>query len=601
MESFLECPICRERFKSESVIPMLLQCGHTVCKSCLLLMLTQSSSLKCPFDRSTDNRNIQDIKSNYSVLQIAELHPIQDSEKVYCSQHFCPIALYCRTCNEPVCPKCIRMHNSHDMYDLENDEILNELHLEIKHLEEKLNYYHYLTKTAKQRVDREIEEEKQNKDLQIRRIESYFNDLYYLLDRRKREFISSFENKNSEIHSLLLNKSKHLAEAENYYDMHVKDIENIKLLFHDRRKQDRVVLCNRKMREYIYIKYTSPSIDINTLPLRLSVDFKPIPVDLVAETMIIKQESPIDKLKEMFSKEKTELMQKLEMRITNVPEQMLVLNVLSTTSFLFLNEQDERICWSHLLDRCCRECLGIGFNNLPETTQKELIKEFELVKYDEDMVSQILPTLRKKLRSFMCSKYATTKWNEDDWDTSLNILHYVMTTESDTQYAEQILKVALICLSAKAYKFAIEHKVMETLPYLDKVRSYVKCHFSVSDLIYQQVMSYMKSIYEYIEMDCAECLFPFFQQRCSMYIKDLEVNNPEEIPVEIPEDLDEELKKVDKLDLNFWRGYKLANSFFEEVKKIRGRFKHTFKGVSILYNRRSLLNSSELSRIQQSI
>ncbi len=601
METFLECPICRERFKSEVVVPMLLQCGHTVCKSCLILMYSSTSCLRCPFDRSTDSRKITEIKANYSVLHMAELHPPQETDKVYCIQHCCPIALYCKTCNDPVCPKCIRMHTSHDMYDLENEEIMKELYENIQQLEEKLYYYQNLNKIAKKRVDKEIEEEKLNKEMQIRRIESYFNDLYYILDKRKREFIAKFEKKNIELYNSLMSKSKHLGEAENYYDIHVRDVDSIKNVFHDKKRQDRVVLCNQRLKEYKYMKYSNPGTDFDTLPIRLSVEFQPIPIDLVADTMHIQQESPIKKLKEIFYKEKSELSLKLEMRITNVPEQMLVLNVLSTSSFLYLNYEDERLCWSHLLDRCCRESLGIELSQLPEKTRKELISELGLVEYDQDEALTLLPTLRSKLRSFICSKFATVKWNEDDWDSALSVLNYTILKESDTHYAEQILKVALIYLCAKSYRLAIDHKVMETLPYLDKVRMYVKRHFSKVDLIFQQVMKYMKSIYDYVEMDCPECLFPFFQQRCSMYIRDLEANSTEEIPTQIPQQLEEELAAVDHFELQFWRGDKMTNAFFEDVKKIRGRYKHIFKAVSILYNRRSMLNSAELCRIQQSI
>lgn len=49
-EKIRKCPVCENKFDSDSALPKSLPCGHTICNICICNVLTKSSITKCPFD-----------------------------------------------------------------------------------------------------------------------------------------------------------------------------------------------------------------------------------------------------------------------------------------------------------------------------------------------------------------------------------------------------------------------------------------------------------------------------------------------------------------------------------------------------------------------
>lgn len=71
MESLIECPICSEIFDFNIHLPLVLLCGHTLCRACTL-RLSINKNLECPFDRKQDIRDISQISHSYHILQLIE-------------------------------------------------------------------------------------------------------------------------------------------------------------------------------------------------------------------------------------------------------------------------------------------------------------------------------------------------------------------------------------------------------------------------------------------------------------------------------------------------------------------------------------------------
>ena len=61
----IKCPNCKRKFEDNKNYPIILNCGHTICKTWLLGILNINSNKKCPFDKSDlHSNNINEYKIN---------------------------------------------------------------------------------------------------------------------------------------------------------------------------------------------------------------------------------------------------------------------------------------------------------------------------------------------------------------------------------------------------------------------------------------------------------------------------------------------------------------------------------------------------------
>ncbi|OMJ66646.1 hypothetical protein SteCoe_36446 [Stentor coeruleus] len=72
MESNFECPICSEVFNKNLRVPLVLLCGHTVCKKCVNDLFSIKKTIICPLDRKTDSRQISQISFSYTILELID-------------------------------------------------------------------------------------------------------------------------------------------------------------------------------------------------------------------------------------------------------------------------------------------------------------------------------------------------------------------------------------------------------------------------------------------------------------------------------------------------------------------------------------------------
>ena len=66
----MECKVCMELFNREQFLPIILSCGHTLCKSCIKRILSAPNSI-CPFDREKINSN-KNLSINYNLLEFID-------------------------------------------------------------------------------------------------------------------------------------------------------------------------------------------------------------------------------------------------------------------------------------------------------------------------------------------------------------------------------------------------------------------------------------------------------------------------------------------------------------------------------------------------
>ena len=73
---FLSCPVCYNVFNEQHYRPISLACGHTVCRTCL----SKFQQKKCPFDQSLITRDIDELPSNFALLQLVCATAIPDNK-----------------------------------------------------------------------------------------------------------------------------------------------------------------------------------------------------------------------------------------------------------------------------------------------------------------------------------------------------------------------------------------------------------------------------------------------------------------------------------------------------------------------------------------
>ncbi|XP_049643835.1 E3 ubiquitin-protein ligase TRIM50-like [Suncus etruscus] len=104
LEARLQCPICLEVFAE----PLMLQCGHSYCRTCLLALSCRSGpELRCPVcrqvvDGSSSSPNVSLARVIEALRWPRELEP----EPKVCPRHWNPLSLFCEKDQELICGLC---------------------------------------------------------------------------------------------------------------------------------------------------------------------------------------------------------------------------------------------------------------------------------------------------------------------------------------------------------------------------------------------------------------------------------------------------------------------------------------------------------------
>lgn len=105
LQDQLQCPICLEVFKE----PLMLQCGHSYCKGCLVsLSCHLDSELRCPVCRQEVDGSSS--PPNVSLARVIEALRLPGApgamEPAVCEHHRNPLSLFCEKDQELICGLC---------------------------------------------------------------------------------------------------------------------------------------------------------------------------------------------------------------------------------------------------------------------------------------------------------------------------------------------------------------------------------------------------------------------------------------------------------------------------------------------------------------
>lgn len=68
----MECPVCQENYDRGEHQPLVLLCGHSLCKLCAREIKTRNDTISCPIDRQIDRRPLNEISISYHILELIE-------------------------------------------------------------------------------------------------------------------------------------------------------------------------------------------------------------------------------------------------------------------------------------------------------------------------------------------------------------------------------------------------------------------------------------------------------------------------------------------------------------------------------------------------
>ena len=175
MEDILTCPVCLELFNMQERVPLVLSCGHTLCRSCVQGISAASHQVQCPHDRLVDARPLNALTRNFLICEAVDQQR-KLTPKHLCTEHKKTLKLYCRTpCGQLLCSKCLlEDHQGHQVVDYRDEHFVSKvsesmhehvqwssklaesLASELTHLEDAVSSSERRKEVAKQQIRRDF-------------------------------------------------------------------------------------------------------------------------------------------------------------------------------------------------------------------------------------------------------------------------------------------------------------------------------------------------------------------------------------------------------------------------------------------------------------
>ncbi|GCB72596.1 zinc-binding protein A33-like [Scyliorhinus torazame] len=117
----LNCPVCLDFFND----PVILECGHNFCRSCITGYWSQNRTYTCPECRSKMRERT--LRANRALANLAEkarnlkLCSKEKDSKLHCEKHGEELKLFCETDKKLICYICrdSRQHKSHNFLPID--------------------------------------------------------------------------------------------------------------------------------------------------------------------------------------------------------------------------------------------------------------------------------------------------------------------------------------------------------------------------------------------------------------------------------------------------------------------------------------------------
>ncbi|XP_035414943.2 E3 ubiquitin-protein ligase TRIM50 [Cygnus atratus] len=211
LEDQLLCPICLEVFKE----PLMLQCGHSYCKSCVVSLSGElDGQFLCPVCRQTVDcsaspPNVTLARVIEALQSRSEAEPTPES----CPTHHNPLSLFCETDQEVICGLCgtIGNHRQHKITPISTTycrmkEELSALLTDVHRYKRNLDEHFSKLINNKIRIANEA-------DVFKCVIRKEFQELHRYIDEEKATFLESVEGKAAQLITSIESQVKQTSDA----------------------------------------------------------------------------------------------------------------------------------------------------------------------------------------------------------------------------------------------------------------------------------------------------------------------------------------------------------------------------------------------------
>ena len=598
MESVIECIVCLESYNSFDKAPIILNCGHTLCKDCIIKMSQNGLSIRCPIDRKIEVKNLKQLSINYAILQMLNVQKNGTPSKESCIIHSFPITMICKTCSSNCCYKCIRSHSNHDIYDVDHPIILNEVENNIKRIGNKIEDSLENANRSCERIKKEIRELEVSKNKLKNEINITYDYFIKQVEARRKESLELLENRHRDkeefLNSCYIEAELHLKHYENYN----KDIDLLRKKIKDKCFIDRAVTCSNMIKKMQMIK--NPNVrDINTVNLRLGLDTSSASVFQIS-TLKVLDYSPAEILEKSYFLELEDLQNNYSIYQSLSIEYKLSLEISCSSLFVYIHSESLNLAKLYLLNYCCWEILQQDYLNVNESLRKSIFERADIPKNNLKLDYSLSLSLLSKIRYAKGLIFAIQKINDNQWEDALCTLHCIIMRENTFFLAEEYLQVLLLRLCSYSFANIKAYQVIDSLPLVLLIKQYLKYHFLPSSIIYQQVVSSLKYAYTYVKTNMPDFFFPFFHQRYSTYLADLELNSSEKIQIEYPHELQYTFTLLTEDSVRFWKDKDLSNNFSHKFQQFKKKYSPWFQALALIRERNGILLESEIIVLERS-
>ena len=236
-ENIYKCPNCNQNYSIDNnKIPLILPCGHIICKKCLIEISNLNQFISCPIDTKIFTQEIYTFKIFQPFLQ--KIQKKKELKEFICSIHNDKKIKYiCEYDNETFCSKCLINHNQHPHkilnFEPNKERINNEIEIvykQINLLKEEFNSKNKKLDEFQNVLKKKLEEETFKLKNEIKTIINSFIEIQKLYEEKILNFYNfqydKIEERKLNI-NLISNEIKLLNEKINSFQNKYKYKMNI--------------------------------------------------------------------------------------------------------------------------------------------------------------------------------------------------------------------------------------------------------------------------------------------------------------------------------------------------------------------------------------
>ncbi|XP_078073394.1 zinc-binding protein A33-like isoform X1 [Mustelus asterias] len=222
MEDELCCAVCHDLYKD----PVLIDCDHSFCRSCITQYWENAVTASCPICRKETSS--RDLRPNRMLANIVELFVKSDKgDKMQqeCSRHQEKLKLFCKTDNQTICVICqtSKNHQNHEMLPVEEaaEEFKEELRNSLKPVQDKKEEWNAV-KSDYERTLTHIQDQSVKTEKQIK---AEFEKLHRFLREEERIVLEDLKLEKEKKSQEMKERIEKITEEISSLSVTVQDIE----------------------------------------------------------------------------------------------------------------------------------------------------------------------------------------------------------------------------------------------------------------------------------------------------------------------------------------------------------------------------------------